>query len=347
VLEDAVSGDASRMRCGILLDLRNPRQWRRPWGEVYGDTLGFLRRADEAGLDEAWLSEHHFVDDGYMSSLLLHGAAIAAQTERIRIGTWVMLLPLRNAVLVAEDAVALDVLSGGRLDLGFGLGYRELEFQVLGVDRSQRRGRFEEGFEVIRRLLAGGPASFDGKHYAFDELTLGMEPAQDPVPLWAGARGQAAARRAADLGAHLMLAGPQDLYEVYAERLVENGRDPADFKLAYRMRVFPTHERPDRVLERLRPHVEYAFQGYGRWYGEVKDLARDSEPATWDMAKREHWIIGPPDHCVEEIHKRRGRLPITDLIALAVEPGIPAGEMTETMELFVADVMPHLEASRV
>ena len=87
-----------------------------------------------SGYDEIWLTEHHFAEDGYSPAILPIASAIAAVTKRIRIGTYLVLLPLHNAVRVAEDAATVDIISNGRFDLGLGQGYAPGEFAAYGVE---------------------------------------------------------------------------------------------------------------------------------------------------------------------------------------------------------------------
>src|SRR5262249_30864882 len=110
---------------GVSIGFQNPPQWRLPWPDLYAETIEFVRQAEALGVDYVWLSEHHFVDDGYCPSLMPASAAIAAATSRIRIGTKVVLLPFHDPVRLAEDAAVVDVISDGRLDLGFAAGYRQ------------------------------------------------------------------------------------------------------------------------------------------------------------------------------------------------------------------------------
>lgn len=101
-----------------------------------------------------FFTEHHFWYDGYCPALLVACAALAARTERIKIGTGVLLLPMHDPLRVAEAAIVVDRLSGGRLVLGVGLGYRDIEFDAFGVERRHRARRLEDGVRVIRAECA-------------------------------------------------------------------------------------------------------------------------------------------------------------------------------------------------
>ena len=129
----------------MLWSFRNPAWARVPWEELYRSHLDLMVDSEQLGFDNAWLTEHHFVEDGYSPSLLPIGAAIAARTTRIRIGTFLFLLPLHNPVRVAEDTATLDLISGGRFDLGVGMGYRLGEFDDQGVPVESAPGGCRKG----------------------------------------------------------------------------------------------------------------------------------------------------------------------------------------------------------
>src|SRR5579862_15337 len=129
---------------GLLWPFRNPDFARVPWDELYRTHLDLIVESEVLGYDEAWLTEHHFVDDGYLPSLFPVGGAIAGRTSRIRIGTYLVLLPMHNPVEIAESAAVLDQLSGGRFDLGVGMGYRRAEFESQGLSLRGRGRRMEE-----------------------------------------------------------------------------------------------------------------------------------------------------------------------------------------------------------
>src|ERR671922_2670453 len=138
---------------GAWMELR-PGHGRQPDPAHYAERLEEAVLVERLGLAAVWGSEHHAVEDGHLSQQLPSLAAVAARTERVRLGTGVLLLPLYRPRDVAEQAGVVDLLAGGRLVLGVGAGYVEREFDAYGVDRS-RRGRARGGNVP---LLRGAPA---------------------------------------------------------------------------------------------------------------------------------------------------------------------------------------------
>jgi len=139
------------VKVGVYADLRNPPAWRRPWAEHYARTLDRIAGAERLGIDSAWVTEHHFFEDGYLPQPLTLAAAIAARTSRIRIGTAVMLAPLRAPIQIAEEAAVVELVSDGRLELG--LGARLPRARVPGL-----RGRPGAALRPAARPRARGAA---------------------------------------------------------------------------------------------------------------------------------------------------------------------------------------------
>src|SRR5213594_1197162 len=122
------------VRVGIgLFTAQIPVGSRRTFAREYRETLDLVRLAESVGFDSAWVSEHHGSSDGYLPSLLPMLAAFAAATERIELGTGVLLTPLHDPLRLAEDAAVVDLISGGRLILGLGLAWREEEFRTFEI----------------------------------------------------------------------------------------------------------------------------------------------------------------------------------------------------------------------
>jgi len=122
-----MSDGTRKLRFGLWYDFRNPPQWRQSSDRLYREILDQIAWAENHGFDDVWLSEHHFIEDGYLPSILPVAAAIAACTNRIRIVSGVLLVPFHNPIRLAEDIATVDVISGGRFELGAGVGFKREE----------------------------------------------------------------------------------------------------------------------------------------------------------------------------------------------------------------------------
>jgi alkanesulfonate monooxygenase len=155
-------------------------------------TMGaYLRRAEDLGFESAVTIDHLLLTPPAYSCTWLEAmttlAALAGVTRTIRLGTMVLVLPLRNPVYFAKEWATLDVLSGGRTILGLGVGWHEEEFALMGVPYRERGPRTSEAIEVLKALWAGDHVSYEGRFYAFRDLTVDPKPVQTPhPPIWIG-----------------------------------------------------------------------------------------------------------------------------------------------------------------
>ncbi len=168
------------MKFGLWYDLRNPSQSGRRTADVYRDTLAQIELAETLGYDDIWLSEHHFVDDGYLPSLLPMAAAVAARTRRVSIGTNVLLMPFHHPIRLAEDCAVVDNLSDGRFIFGPAVGYRLEEFATFGVPRRHRGSLTEEAIEVMQRCWTEEEFDYEGHHFSFRGVRCTPKPARMP-----------------------------------------------------------------------------------------------------------------------------------------------------------------------
>ncbi|MDX3192733.1 LLM class F420-dependent oxidoreductase [Streptomyces sp. MN03-5084-2B] len=178
------------------------------WGHVE-DLLDVARLSEELGYESVWASQHVF-HAGYLADRLGGRpyyaplpilTAVAAVTSRVRLGTSVLVLPYHHPVLLAKELATLDVLSGGRLTVGAGVGVIREEFDALGVEYDTRGARTDEALRVLKALWTTRRPSFAGRFHRFAGLDFSPAPVQDPhPPVWIGGAGRAAMRRVAELG---------------------------------------------------------------------------------------------------------------------------------------------------
>ncbi|WP_327233677.1 LLM class flavin-dependent oxidoreductase [Streptomyces sp. NBC_01317] len=325
------------MKFGIWLDFRNPVRWRQPWEEVYEESLSLATGAEELGFESVWLSEHHLTEDGYLPSLFPALTAIAARTRDIRLGTAMLLASLTHPLRLAEDAAVTDLLSGGRLELGLAPGYRDEEFQLFGVDRTQRGARTEETVEILQKAFRGGLFSHSGKHFSFDRVTLTPAPRSPGPPLWIGGGSKAAALRAGRHGLRFMpdLGTQPEILDLYRQTLAAHGHDPAAFGVT--AIVTPgvyVCEDAEQGWEEVKEHYWYLLNTFQEWFG------NPGLPSVDDLP-RELFLVGPPDVVAEGIRERVKPLgDVERVIFFGRAPGLPADRATRSLELFAEHVIP-------
>jgi alkanesulfonate monooxygenase SsuD/methylene tetrahydromethanopterin reductase-like flavin-dependent oxidoreductase (luciferase family) len=175
-----MSTHSRKMRFGLWYDFRNPSQWRQSSDRLYRDILDQIAWGEDNGFDDVWLLEHHFIEDGYLPSILPVAAAIAVRTKRIRIVSGVLLVPFHNPVCLAEDIATVDVVSGGRFELGADVGFKREEFEGFGVPFKERGARTNQSLEIIRRALSGETVTFNSEFFDFQNIKVTPEPIQKP-----------------------------------------------------------------------------------------------------------------------------------------------------------------------
>jgi alkanesulfonate monooxygenase SsuD/methylene tetrahydromethanopterin reductase-like flavin-dependent oxidoreductase (luciferase family) len=280
-----------------------------PFGD-FEATVEAVNAAEAAGFDGCLFGEHHGAPGNDRPQLLILLAALAARTKRIKLGTSILLSALADPVQIAESAAMVDVISGGRLILGLGMGYQPQDFRQFGIPFAQRASRFEESVAVIDRALRDERFSFAGRRFRYDDIAVYPRPVQRPrPPVWLAAWSIAGAERAGRLGDAYVTDPIQNLHAVTAfERAYRAsaraaGRDSGVVIMREILCAATRQEAIDRYAEGLLRTYRYYFANgafmldYEPWAATVTD-ARD---LTFEMLTGNRIIYGSPEDCLGQL----------------------------------------------
>ena len=315
----------------LRFDLRVPPFSKSDHAAAYRACLEQSAFADEHGFDLVALSEHHGVEDGFLPAPITMAAAIAGRTRQIPISIAAVLLPLHDPVRVAEELAVASLLSGGRISLIAGLGYRAEEFEMAGVDRAKRGKLLDEYVGVLRQAWTGEPFEWRGRR-----IRVTPRPASEPMIMIGGSTA-IAARRAARLRAGFSPAiGDPELGRIYEEECAKHG-----FQGFVAMPGGPgfvhVAKDPEKAWEIIGPHALYDVQSYAAWQTpDQRSQVHVEAQTVEDVRKSGVYRVVTPDECVA-LAKEYGRVILHPLMG-----GMPPELGWESLRLFVSEVLPRI-----
>jgi len=315
-----------------------------PFDRPYRDMLDCLPRAEELGYESVFLASHHVQPDGWCPSPLVALAGAAARTERMRLGTGALLVPLYAPFKLAEDVAVLDNLSGGRVVLGVAPGYVSEEFEAHGIPREERVARMEDALDVLE-------AAWTDESYG-----LSPRPLQQPhPPIWYAVSASRSLRRAAERRCVLLPSPRHELAELaehlrrYDEACAAVGFAPAERPLIREVFVAESRERAEQLAA---PGIEYLFrelygarsaQGERPLRTDSGELITDKRQVDFESLKN-RFVIGDPEFAARQIERYRDELGTTELICWMHVPGVSGEDAARSLELFAREVMPAFTA---
>jgi alkanesulfonate monooxygenase SsuD/methylene tetrahydromethanopterin reductase-like flavin-dependent oxidoreductase (luciferase family) len=334
--------------------------------EVYRNELRIGRLAEELGFQSIWGVEHHFTSYTMCPDVLQYLTYFAGCTERIGLGSMVVVLPWHDPVRVAEEVSMLDAMSGGRVILGIGRGLGRVEFEGFGVDMNTSRQRFLESAEMILRGLEDGFVEYDGELVKQARREIRPRPHQSfRGRTYAAAVSPESARIMAELGVGLLII-PQKPWEVVAAELdtyrsvyretnrteapppivsawVVCDEDPARAKEKARRWIGGYWKTVVEHYELVGDHLSHTrgYESYGRMQ-EIATAAGGIDALIDFFLGIQVW--GTPDECyrkVLEIRRITGAESFTGVFSFA---GMPYDEAERSMRLFAKEVRPRLQA---
>ena len=229
-----------------------------------------VRIAEKLGFDDLISGMHYAGYPLQQFQLIPFLSRAMAETKRMRLITGIVLLSLHKPLDIAEQLSSIDVMSGGRLVFGCGLGYREVEFQGFGTTTKERVPRLIENLEAIKRLWTEDHVTMKGSHFELSKTTLSLKPLQKPhPPIWMGANADAAVRRAAEIvdtwfiNPHQRIDTIERQLDIYKFALEEFGK-PFPDELPMMREIFVAETR-QKAKEIARPYLEEKYKVYHQW----------------------------------------------------------------------------------
>lgn len=346
-------------RLGLALTFQSRPDLGESFATAYGESLELAAEADRLGVDDIWVSEHHGEADGYCPSPVVAAAAIAGVTRRVQICLGIALAPLYGHPLrLAEDLSVVDNLSGGRLEAGFGQGYRPLEFEALGADFGRRTRSFSEALDVFDLAWPGEPFDYDGAVYRVHGGLLRPAPVRPGLPsVWLGAATSRSRSRAVRRRTGLMIA-PLTTAEQTARQFAsfdaESTRVGAGSLPHTLAREIEVGDSDDDARAQVAPFLDYTYRVQ---YSPERTGMTRNDPATGERRPLvssdpyylspafldERWAIGSPESVAERITAWQGLMRL-DRLLLGKLPGRPLADSVRAVERVVKEVWPVLQA---
>jgi len=279
------------MKFGIgMFSTQRPPDSPRTHRELYGDLLRQARLAEDVGLDSFWIAEHHFAEDGYASAVIPICAAVLSVTDRLIAGTSVGIASFYNPIRLAEDAIAADLLSGGRFVLGLGTAYRPEEFAGMDIAPETDEPRLDEVAAILEKAFTGRAFEHRGTFYQVPPLIITpapFTPGGPPIMLAGDGVIDRDAIRAAERGKRYMIDPSLPLDEI--SRLVElyDAAYKADKVMELPFFNYGFVSDDSDPWEEMRKGFTYLRQTYDRWGGRpVREVHRANHRLILGNAKQ-------------------------------------------------------------
>lgn len=305
------------------------------------------RLADRLGYDTLMKGSHYSAYPLLDFQQVPFLARMMAEAPNMRLCAGIVLLPLHKPLDVAETFANIDVMSGGKLIFGAGVGYREVEFQAFGTTMKGSGKRFEENLEAVKRLWTEEKVTLQGSHFNLIEASCPVKPLQRPMPpIWIGANADVAIRRAARV-ADAWFVNPHNRIdtiarqiEVYKQALEDNGKTelPADFPMMREVVVARSRQEAMRMAE---PYLKAKYDAYHEW-GQDKVMPKgdDNLGLIFDELVKDRFLFGSPAEVSAQIIDIIKRFGVNHFVFGVQFPGMPQSMVVDQMQMLAEDVFP-------
>ena len=312
----------------------------------FHDLAAEARLADSLGFSGICAGMHYAAHPLHMLAQIPFLCRIAAEAPNCRMIPGIVLLTLHKPLDIAEQLATLDVMTGGKLVFGAGLGYREVEFKGFGTTQSERGARLEENLEAVLRLWTEDHVTMKGSHFELDDVTLSVKPVQQPrPPVWFGANADSAVRRAARLGDTWFI-NPHQRMDTFERQLDIYRREldalnkPFPDELPLMREIFVAGSRVE-AMRLARPYLAAKYKAYHEWGQDKAMPPGDADLSlAFDELLEDRFLFGSPDEVAEQIIGYNSKLGVNSFILGMQWLGMPHNQVCDAMQLFAEEVMP-------
>jgi alkanesulfonate monooxygenase SsuD/methylene tetrahydromethanopterin reductase-like flavin-dependent oxidoreductase (luciferase family) len=329
--------------------------------DAFSNSFDVVDKAERWGLDVVWLAEQHFASFSVLASPLAIASAIAARTDRLKIGTAVQVLPLGNPLRLAEEWATVDHLSQGRLIFGVGRSGFPRVYQSYGISYAESRERFAEALAIIKKAWTEPSFSYQGQYYQYENVSVTPKPYQQPLPpirvaaitpdtfpalgaqgypLFAGVRQETFSKLLPDLEAYRAAyrkAGHPGEGAVYLRVPIYVAKTMGEALAVPEQSIMSVYHNMAKQL------IESAATAATPYDAEVRaERGHRLAQLTYEQARQEKVVVGTPEAVIERLHELRGELGIDGILA-ELNPGrqIPHEHSLRSLELLCTEIMPH------
>lgn len=305
--------------------------------QARAEMLEQVRVAKRSGFASVWVPHHYATAPMQMLAPVPMLAWLLREAEGMTIGPNILIMPLLNPIAVAEDAVTLDLLSGGRYVLGIGIGYREAEFNAFNVPLKERVQRISESVELMRRLWTEDRVTYRGRIFTVEDMGVGLKPlTPGGPPIWLAAVVEPAVKRAAEIGdawlitnfAHLKDVEP--LMRTYKATLAAVGKPfPSEAPITRECYIGPTNA---GALEECRAALQYKYAAYSSWGLDAQSKGAESFQQPFEDFVRDRFIIGDKAFVRDEVQRYNALLGVNHFIMRVQWPGLEQAKALRTIE---------------
>ncbi|MBL6952742.1 MAG: LLM class flavin-dependent oxidoreductase [Alphaproteobacteria bacterium] len=316
------------------------------WAEM----LEQVRWAEKLGFDSIMKGSHYTTHPLSEFQQVPFLARMMVEAPSLRLIAGVVLLPLHKPLDIAEQFANIDVMSGGRLIFGVGIGYREVEFKAFGTTFKESGPRLEENLEAIKRLWTEDAVSMTGSHFELIEAVCTIKPLQKPMPpIWTGANADVAIRRAARLtdawfvNPHNRIDTTARQMEVYKRELDAcNKPFPAEFPMMREVVVASSRAEAMRLAG---PYLAAKYKAYHEWGQDKVMPAGDNNFAIdFEELVKDRFLFGSPQEVAEQISDLVRRFGVNHFVMGVQFPGMPQQMVLDEMQMLAEEVFPLVRA---